>query len=67
VKICWGEEPVAAADAMKDVHAARQALGKYKDSSITAAFQRVSKTKVTYSHCQHTTAEARYVFFFVVN
>lgn len=58
-KICWGEEPVAAADATKDVHAAREALGKYKDSSITAAFQRVAKSKVTYSYRQHTTSEAR--------
>jgi|ERR1700728_1883861 hypothetical protein len=63
-KICWGDEPVAAADATKDVHRAREALGKYKDSSITAAFQRVAKSKVTYSHRQHTTIEARYVFFF---
>ena len=44
-KICWGEEPVAAADTTKDVHAAREALNKYKDSSITAAFQRVSQKK----------------------
>jgi hypothetical protein len=58
-KACWGEDPVAAADATKDVHAAREALGKYKDSSITSAFQRVAKNKVTYSHRQHTTAEAR--------
>ena len=65
-KICWGEEPVAAADATKNVHAAREALGKYKDSSITAAFRRVAKGKVTYSHRQHTTAEARYVFFIVI-
>jgi hypothetical protein len=42
-KICWGEEIVAAADATKDVQAAREALRKYKDSSITAAFKRVAK------------------------
>jgi hypothetical protein len=58
-KICWGEEPVAAADATKDVHAAREALGKFKDSSITAAFKRVAKSKVTYSYRQHTTSETR--------
>ena len=58
-KVCWGEDPVAAADATKDVHAAREALGKYKDLSITMAFKRVSKSKVTYSYRQHTTAEAR--------
>ena len=66
-KVCWGEEPVAAADTTKDVHAAREALGKYKDSSITAAFQRVAKSKVTYSYCQHTMVEAWYVFFSIVN
>ena len=62
-KICWGEEAVAAADNMRDVRAAREALGKLKsvDGSITAAFERVAKSKVTYSHCQHTTTEARYV------
>jgi hypothetical protein len=60
-KICWGEEVVAAADATKDVQAAREALGKYKDSSITAAFKRVAKNQVTYSYRQHTTAETRYV------
>ena len=38
-KVCWGEDAVAAADGTKDVHAARQALGNLKDSSITAAFQ----------------------------
>jgi hypothetical protein len=32
---------------------------KSVDSSITSAFERVSKGKVTYSHRQHTTAEAR--------
>ena len=35
-------------------------LGKFKsvDSLITAAFQWVTKSKITYSHRQHTTAEA---------
>ncbi len=62
-KGCWGEEAVAAADNTKDVQAAREALGRMKsvDSSITAAFERVAKSKVTYSHRQHTTMETRYV------
>lgn len=66
-KNCWGEDVVAAADETKDVHAAREALGKMKsvDSSITAAFERVAKSKVTYSHRQHTTAEARYALVHV--
>ena len=63
-KICWGEEAVTAADNMKDVRAAHEVLGKMKsfDLSITAAFRQISKDKVTYSHRQHTTAEARQVF-----
>ena len=60
-KICWGEEAVAAADKTRDVRAAREALAKMKlvDSSITAAFERVAESRVTYSHRQHTTTEAR--------
>ena len=59
-KICWGEEAVTAADNTKDVCAAREVLGNMKsvDSSITAAFKRIAKDKVTYSHHQHSTAEA---------
>ena len=62
-KICWGEEAVAAADNTKNVGAAREALGKMRlvNGSITAAFERTSKGKITYSHHQHTTTEARYV------
>ena len=61
-KICWGEEAVTAADNTRDVRAAREALSKMKsvDSSITAAFERVAKGKVTYSHRQHTTTKARW-------
>src|SRR6266545_6998565 len=60
-KICWGEEAVAAADSTRDVHTAREALGKMKlvDSSITAAFKHASKAKVSYSHHQHNTTETR--------
>ena len=62
-KICWGEEAIAAADNTWDVRAACEALGKLKsvDGSITAAFEQVAKSKVTYSHRQHTSTEARYV------
>jgi hypothetical protein len=62
-KICWGEEVVAAADETRDVRAAREALGKMKmkDGSILEAFERVAKSKVTYSHRQHTTTESRCV------
>lgn len=62
-KICWGAEAVLAADDTRDVRTARKALSKdaSMDGSITSAFQRVAKGAVTYSHRQHTKAEARYV------
>jgi len=43
-KICWGEVAVAAADNMRDVRAAREALEKLNlvDGSITAAFEHVA-------------------------
>jgi len=61
VKICWGEDAVAAADDTRNVQAAHEALGKMRsmNSSITDAFEWVAKGKVTYSHTQHTTTEAR--------
>jgi hypothetical protein len=57
-KIFWGEKAMVAADNTKDVS---EVLGKIKsvDSSITAAFEQIAKTKVTYSHHQHTTTEAQ--------
>ena len=58
-KICWGVETVAAADETRNVNDAREALKKVKDGSITEAFERVGKGKVTYSHRQHTTMQAR--------
>ena len=61
-KVCWGEETVAAADQSRDIDAARDALGKSKDGSITEAFERLARTNVTYSHRQHTTTETRWVF-----
>ena len=51
-KLCWGDDTVAAADDTCDVKTAREALSKRKDlnRSITAAFERAGKGKVTYSH-----------------
>jgi hypothetical protein len=62
-KICWTDDIVARADKTKDVKAARAALADLKDVdiSITAVFDRLAKSKVTYSHRQHTKTEARYV------
>ena len=60
-KNCWGSDAVEAADGTKDLESARLVLMKTKlrDSSITAQFERIAKGKVTYSHRQHTTMEAR--------
>ncbi|KAH9033808.1 hypothetical protein EDB85DRAFT_1864284, partial [Lactarius pseudohatsudake] len=61
-KICWGDEAVAAADLTNNLRTAREALSKTKmgvNGSITAAFERVGNSKVTYSHRQHTRIEAR--------
>jgi hypothetical protein len=60
-KVCWGLETVAAADETRNVDAARGALKKVKDGSITEAFERVGKGKVTYSQRQHTTIQSRCV------
>ena len=62
---CWGDEAVAAADRTSNAKVACEALSnKEPNGSITTAFERVSKGKVTYSHHQHTKAEARYIFLF---
>jgi len=60
-KLCWGEDTVTAADQTGGVAAARDILLKTKgrDGSITAAFERVGKGKVSYSHRQHTRTEAQ--------
>ena len=44
---------------VKDVYSARAVLAKSlkRDGSITAAFERVAKDKVTYSHQPHTKTE----------
>jgi hypothetical protein len=60
-RICWGVETVAAADETRNIGHALEALSKVKDGSITEAFQRMGKGKVTYSHRQHTTTQSRCV------
>lgn len=62
-KICWGEEVVMAADTTGNLWIAREALSKKRglNGSITVAFERVGKNKVTYSQRAHTKLEARYV------
>ncbi|KAL6302647.1 hypothetical protein BKA93DRAFT_736322, partial [Sparassis latifolia] len=60
-KACWGEDAVTVADEAKDVDEARTAVvkGLLENGSITAAFERKGKGKVTYSHRQHTRTETK--------
>jgi len=60
-KKCWGTEIVATADKAKTTKEVRDTTVKgYLDpQSITAAFERKGKGKVTYSYRQHTKTEAK--------
>ena len=62
-KMCWGDETVNAANRSKDLLAARTILGSglKRSGSITAAFERIGKSSITYSHRQLTYTETRYV------
>ena len=62
-KKCWGAETVAAADQTKNAAEARSSVINLvsKNGSITAIFERLGRTKVTYSHRQHTKTEAKFV------
>lgn len=62
-RLCWGVETVAAADEAGNLGAALDLIKRtHSDGSITEAFERQGKSKVTYSHRQHTTTQARCVF-----
>jgi hypothetical protein len=63
-RMCWGDEAVDAASKTKDLDGAHTALAKSelkRNGSITAAFERICKDVVSYSHCQHTYTETRCV------
>ena len=58
--LCWGGDTVGKAlDAKVDIESARKILGGHQDGSITAAFERKGKGKVSYSHRQHPKAETQ--------
>jgi hypothetical protein len=60
-KKCWGDDVVASADKANDANEVRRTTvkGSLDPQSITAAFERKGRDKVTYSHRQHTKSEAR--------
>jgi hypothetical protein len=62
VRSCWGADVLQAAGEAKNANEVRSKIvgSILRDGSITAAFERKGKGKVTYSHCQHTRAETRY-------
>ena len=62
VKSCWGEDSFNAINEAKGIVAARDAVKSYvKNGSITNAFTRKRKGKVTYSTRPHTKEEIRCV------
>ena len=63
-QMCWGDEILHDADACHDLGSAREGLKnvkKQKDGSITVAFKRTGKGKVTFSHRQHDKTQTRFV------
>jgi hypothetical protein len=57
---CWGEPAVASITNLANVKDARESVkGIRETGSITAAFERKGKGKVTYSHRQHTKTETK--------
>lgn len=61
VKACWGEEILQTADQARNAEEVRGKIVKnfLRNGSITTAFERKGKGKVTYSHRQHTRTETR--------
>jgi hypothetical protein len=56
---CWGAKIVSQADKANDLGVAREAIRgvELRDRSITAAFERTGKGRITYSHHPRTNAE----------
>jgi hypothetical protein len=64
MKMYWDEEAISAVNNIKDLNGIYTILVKFglkKNGSITEAFKQIGKEKVTYSHCQYTYTETRYV------
>jgi hypothetical protein len=57
---CWGEDAVAGAYVLGDVHAARAKMSGAVQSSIKAMLTQIKKGKSTFSTRQHTKMEIRY-------
>ncbi|KIM56446.1 hypothetical protein SCLCIDRAFT_1146699, partial [Scleroderma citrinum Foug A] len=61
VKSCWGDNILSTILDAKDLVAACcEVQGHIGNASITMAFERKGREKVTYSHRQHSKSETRY-------
>ena len=63
-QLCWGDDTIKGANACADLKSACNGLAyatKLRDGSITMAFERKGKGKLTFSLRQHTKAETRFV------
>ena len=63
-RLCWGDEILQGVDTCADqdsAHAGLDKATKQRDGSITAAFERKGKGKLTYLHRQHMKVEARFI------
>jgi hypothetical protein len=60
-KKCWGTETVEIVDQAKNATVAQESIIEplHTTDSITAAFERKGKGKVTYSHRQHMKTESQ--------
>ena len=70
MRYCWGDEVLQGADACADLDSVREGLDKatkHRDGSISTAFERKGKGKLTYSHRQHMTTEVRFMSFFFLS
>ncbi|KIL65171.1 hypothetical protein M378DRAFT_77253 [Amanita muscaria Koide BX008] len=57
---CYGEDVVNEISEAKDIKTARKGVKSYlANGTITAAFERKGKGKITYSHRPHTKSEIR--------
>jgi uncharacterized DUF497 family protein len=67
-KKCWGADTLTLADTAKGPEEVRDKItgAILKDSSVTVAFERKGKDKVTYSHRQHTKQETKYVLVWLL-
>ncbi|KJA19663.1 hypothetical protein HYPSUDRAFT_143442, partial [Hypholoma sublateritium FD-334 SS-4] len=66
-KKCWGEDMVKLTMSMGNIIAARKALAKSPDGSITEAFLVKELNKLTFLHHQHTKMETQFILLLLLS